>query len=379
VAVIDSGVFGDHLDLRDGGRKRVVRSVDFIKSGPADDPFGHGTHVAGIIAGDGSASAQSGEDYTGMAPGAHVVSLRVLDDMGRGRISHVIAAVDFAIANRQPYNIRIVNLSLAAPPVDSFKDDPLCQAVERAFLAGLVVATAAGNFGVNPYGRPVYGAITSPGICPAAITVGAADTLRTDARSDDRVAAYSSRGPTRSRGLNPATGQPIHDHLAKPDLLAPGSAIVSLERPQNTIVRYFPHLHAETRGDNPRARYMRLSGSSMATGVVSGAAALVLQANPALTPNLVRALLMYSAQILEGEDLFEQGAGLLNVEGAMRIAGALRLDADPTVAKLPPSLFPKPASRIAGETVPWSQGSPSRTACCSATTCRWAVSPGWAT
>lgn len=359
VAVIDSGIYPDHFDLRENGRKnRVALAVDFVGSGASDDPFGHGTHIAGIIAGNGYSSFQTGQDFTGMAPGAHLVSLRVLDDHGRGRISGVIAALDFAIANRQGYNIRVVNMSLAAPPVDSFRDDPLCQAVGRAAAVGLVVTASAGNFGVDPYGNHVYGGITSPGLCPSVITVGAVATRGTNARSDDRVAVYSSRGPTRPYGVDPVTGETVRDNLAKPDLVAPGSGLVSLERPDNTLVRYFPHLHFAIRGENNRNRYMTLSGTSMSTAVVSGAVALLLQANPSLPPNLVKAILMYSAQILEDEDLFEQGAGLLNVEGAMRIARALRKDlgtrqVGQTLTQTP---LPRPSSTIAGQDVAWSQG-----------------------
>jgi hypothetical protein len=204
----------------------------------------------------------------------------------------------------------------------------------------------------------VYGGIASPGICPAALTVGAVDTLGTDRRSDDGVAAFSSRGPTRSYAPNPSTGEPIHDNLAKPDLVAPGAGIISLESPDNTLVRYFPHIHVGMRGDNARSRYMRLSGTSMSAGAVSGAAALVLQANPSLTPNLTRAVLSWSAQILEDEDLFEQGAGLLNVEGALRIARSLRRDTDTRLAGQSLSLQPLPRAQsvIAGEQIVWSQG-----------------------
>src|SRR5439155_377340 len=122
VAVIDSGIDPDHFDLRNGGQRRTVASVDFVGSGPADDPYGHGTHVAGIIAGNGSSSSQLPRGYAGIAPGASLLSLRVLDESGHGRLSGVIAAIDFAIANRQAYNIRVLNLSLAAPPVESFRD-----------------------------------------------------------------------------------------------------------------------------------------------------------------------------------------------------------------------------------------------------------------
>ena len=357
VAVIDSGIDAEHFDLRGGGQRRTVASVDFVGRGPSNDPYGHGTHVAGIIAGNGSSSSQLPRGYAGIAPGASLLNLRVLDESGHGYLSGVIAAIDFAIANRQEYNIRILNLSLAAPPVESYRDDPLCQAVERATLAGLVVVTAAGNFGVDPNGNKVYGGITSPGTSPAAITVGATNTHGTDARSDDTVARYSSRGPTRSRSVDPETGAIVYDDLAKPDLVAPGVRVVSLERYQNQIVLHHPEVHVYT--GNPReGRYMLLSGTSMAAPVVSGAVALMLQANPSLTPNLVKTILMYTSQMMDGPDLFEQGAGLVNIDGAVRVARALSTRSGSLLPgqKLTFQRLPLPQSTIAGETVPWNQG-----------------------
>ena len=359
VAVVDSGIDPEHYDLRDSGRKRTVVSVDFVGRGSLDDPYGHGTHIAGIIAGNGAASRQAGYDYSGIATGANLINLKVLDEYGRGYSSSVVAAIDFAIANRGAYNIRVINLSLAAPPVESYRDDPLCQAVDRAARYGLVVVASAGNFGLNPDGFEVYGGVTSPGISPVAITVGATQTRGSDKRSDDAVAPYSSRGPTRSRSVDPVTGAVTYDNLAKPDLVAPGLRVVSLERYDNTLVRNFPYLHVDTGSSGTRTRYMVLSGTSMSAAVVSGTAALILQANPSLTPNMVKAILMYSAQLMDGEDLFEQGAGMLNVEGALRLARSMKQTAStvPVGQKLLASAYlPKAESTIAGETFAWSRG-----------------------
>ncbi len=358
VAVLDSGIDPDHFDLREPGKRRVVLSVDFVGSGSTDDPYGHGTHVAGIIAGNGYSSSSLSRGYAGIAPGAHLLNLRVLDEYGRGFISTVVAAIDFAIANRAAYNVRVLNLSLAAPPVESFRDDPLCQAVERATTAGLVVVTSAGNFGVDPSGNRVYGGITSPGISPSAITVGATNTYGTDIRSDDTVARYSSRGPTRSRSVDPVTGEVTYDNLVKPDLVAPGVRIVSLERYENQIVLQFPELHVYTGKGDSKGRYMLLSGTSMAAPAVSAAAALVLQANPSLTPNMVKTILMYSAQMMEEADLFGQGAGMLNIEGAVRTARALSQRANTLLPGEPLNVLslPRPDSTIAGQTFPWSRG-----------------------
>ncbi len=360
VAVIDSGVDADHFDLRDGGTRRTIANIRFVTSGSGFDPYGHGTFIAGLVAGSGYSSKQVGLDFTGVAPKANIVSLRVLDEYGRGQLSHVIAAVDWTIANGPTFKIRVLNLSLAAPPIDSYRDDPLCQAIERASRAGLVVVAAAGNFGIGPDGTKVYGAITSPGNSPAAITVGATDTRGTDPRSDDTVARYSSRGATRSRSIDPVTGAIVYDNLAKPDLVAPGTRLISLERADSTIIKTVPQLHVSMTGDgNNKSRYMFMSGTSMSTGVVSGTVALMLQANPSLTPNLVKAILMYSAQRMNGADLFEQGAGQLNVAGAVRLAAAIRKDlrwlkaGDRLVSS---GALPTAETTISSEKFVWSQG-----------------------
>ncbi len=359
VAVLDSGIDPAHVDLRDDTRgiRRVVFSWDFTGRGSLDDPYGHGTHIAGIIAGDGGASYAVGRDYTGMAPGANLINFKVLDEKGHGYISSVVAAIDQAISIRNVYNIKVINLSLAAPPIDSYVNDPMCRAVERATRVGIVVVAAAGNFGQDQNGNKVYGGITSPGISPSAITVGATLTRGTDIRSDDIVAPYSSRGPTLSHTTDPVTGQIVYDNLAKPDLVAPGTRVVSLERGNNYLVTTYPVLHVDTGNVNYKSRYMVLTGTSMATGVVSGAVALMAQANPGLTPNQVKAILMYSAQIMDGPDLFEQGAGMLNVDGAVRLSKAMSRYAYalPAGATLIPAGLPTPQSIIAGETCLWGQ------------------------
>ena len=360
VAVLDSGIDSSHVDLRDDtkGTRRVVLSWDFTGRGGLDDPYGHGTHIAGIIAGDGGASYVAGRDYTGIAPGANLINFKVLDEYGHGYVSNVVAAIDQAISIRNVYNIKVINLSLAAPPIDSYVNDPMCRAVDRATRAGIVVVAAAGNFGQDQNGNKVYGGITSPGISPSAITVGATLSRGTDIRSDDAIAPYSSRGPTLSHTIDPVTRQIVYDDLAKPDLVAPGTRIVSLERSNNYLVTTYPVLHVDTGNNvNNKSRYMILSGTSMATGVVSGTVALMMQANPGLTPNQVKAILMYSAQIMDGPDLFEQGAGLLNAEGAVRLArGVSRYGYSlPVGAALYAGLLPSPESVIAGETCVWGQ------------------------
>jgi|SRR5215469_3920656 len=164
---------------------------------PTNDQFGHGTHVAGIIAGTGMKSSGSGYIYTfkGIAEGVTLINLRVLDQNAAGTDSQVIAAIDTAIQLKSKYNIRIINLSLGRPVYESYTLDPLCQAVEQAWKAGIVVVVAAGNDGRNnSAGTRGYGTIEAPGNDPYVITVGAMNTMGTPTRSDDAIASYSSKG-----------------------------------------------------------------------------------------------------------------------------------------------------------------------------------------
>ena len=314
VAVIDSGITSWHDDLTYTGTsssvmrvngQRVAAFVDFVngQTSPYDD-HGHGTHVAGIIAGNGRASWGV---RAGIAPAAHLVGLKVLDHQARGVISDVIAALEFAIANRATYNIRVINLSVGAAVTESYKTDPLTLATKRAVDTGIVVVTAAGNLGRNALGQTQYGAITAPGNAPWVLTVGAYSTEGTVWRYDDKVAGYSSRGPT------------AHDFLAKPDLLAPGTGMVSLSDPTSTL--YATKSDQLLNGTllSSYKPYLSLSGTSMASPVVAGAVALMLQANPNLTPNLVKAILQYTSQTYN-YDALTQGAGFLNVDGAVQLA-----------------------------------------------------------
>src|SRR5205823_13171395 len=212
--------------------------------------YGHGTHVAAIIAGEGSIDS----GYGGIAPGASLLNLRVLGDDGSGDASDVIEAIDWTVEHRREYDVRVINLSLGAPVLQPYRDDPLCEAVERAVRKGLVVVAAAGNYGQTADGRSINGFITSPGNSPYALTVGALDAHGTPQRSDDTLAAYSSKGPTR------------YDLVIKPDLAAPGSHIVSAEAADSYLAKTYASRHVT--GSGPNA-YLQLSGTSMAAGVVS--------------------------------------------------------------------------------------------------------------
>jgi serine protease AprX len=305
IAVIDSGI-APHSALSG----RVVRSVDFSnRGGRGEDQFGHGTHVAGIIA--GSSPSEEGARYRGVAPGAHLINLRVLGADGAGEVSDVIEAIDWAIENRSRYDIRIINLSLGAPVVTQWKDDPLCEAVERAVEKGIVVVASAGNAGKLEDGTPIAGGIVSPGNSPYALTVGSLNTRQTPWRSDDVVTTYSSRGPT------------VIDGVVKPDLVAPGNRIVSLEAPGSTLVRDWPAAHVAGQGHDA---YFLMSGSSMSTAVVSGAVALALEASPSLDPFDVKLALQHTAVPVANATVFDSGAGSLNILSAVRLMAAAGSD-----------------------------------------------------
>jgi serine protease AprX len=307
IAIIDSGVTSWHDDLGDAstGRQRVDRFVDFVneRQAPYDD-YGHGTHVAGIIAGNG---LDSSGRRSGIAPGSHVIALKVLDGQGRGRISDVIAALDYVVSNKDALNIRIANLSVATGVYESYNADPLTLAARSAFDAGIVVVAAAGNNGRDRDGHTQYGGITAPGNAPWVLTVGASSHMGTIDRADDTIAAFSSRGPTA-----------IDRHI-KPDLVAPGVGIESLSDPDSAFYSAkSPYLLSGTVATS-YLPYLSLSGTSMAAPVVSGTVALMLQANPSLTPSQVKTILRRTAESRQ-YDRLTQGAGFLDARSAVRLA-----------------------------------------------------------
>lgn len=315
IAVIDSGVAPSHDDLSDPatGAQRVDRFVDFTtgRQTPYDD-YGHGTHVAGIIAGNGF---DSGGARSGIAPAARLVVLKVLNHKGEGRISDVIAALDYVVSNKTALNVRIVNLSVATGVYESYHSDPLTLAARQAVRDGIVVVAAAGNAGRGRAGSTQYGGITAPGNAPWVLTVGASSHSGTVNRADDSIAAFSSRGPG------------AIDYGAKPDLVAPGVGIESLTDPSSRL--YMVNSPYLLNGTVPTSYlpYMSLSGTSMAAPVVTGTVALMLQANPSLTPNAVKAILQYTAETYQGYDRLTQGAGFLNAKGAVELAAFLRAPA----------------------------------------------------
>src|SRR5215470_8626740 len=327
VAVIDSGI-GSHSDLSG----RVLYAQDFTGQG-TDDQYGHGTHVAGIIGGNayrsGSGCSNCFLSYMGIAPSVKFVSLKVLDRNGAGTDSNVIAAIQKAISLKSTYNIRVINLSLGRGIYESYATDPLTQAVEQAWKAGMFVVVAAGNYGRdNSNGRNGYGTITSPGNDPYVITVGAMRTYGTMDRSDDVVTSYSSKGPS------------FIDHVVKPDIVAAGNKVISTLAPNASMDTTYTTTQVPlsnyqyTSSTSNSAYYFRLSGTSMAAPQVAGAAALMLQKNPSLTPDQLKARLMKSAYkniptfsystdsatgtvYYEQADIFTVGAGYLDISAAL--------------------------------------------------------------
>jgi serine protease AprX len=302
VAIVDSGI-ATHLALAN----KVVAAVSFVPNDPTPmDRFGHGTHIAGIVAGQGSAATAVTDRYQGgIAPGAHLISVKVLGRDGSGRTSDVIAGLDWVVAHKADYGIRIVNLSLGHPVTEPSLTDPLNAAVVRAVASGILVVASAGNQGKDAEGRQVLGSITSPGNSPHALTAGAINMWDTVARNDDTVTTYSSRGPTK------------YEFATKPDVVAPGNKIVSLEAAGSFLAQTYPSERVAGNGSNA---YRRMSGTSMSAGMVSGAAALILEAAPGLTPRHIKMVLQAGASPMLRDGLVASGAGSVNVWASRRMA-----------------------------------------------------------
>jgi serine protease AprX len=329
VAVVDSGIQGCG-DLTDptSGASRVLANVNFAAGvTTANDRCGHGTHVAGIVGGNATSSTGSAyyRSFLGIAPQCSLVNVKVLDLNGQGSVSQAIAGLQWIVANKNAYNIRVVNLSFGHPVGESYTTDPLCQAVEAVWKSGITVVVAAGNDGRlnsaatsgagNEGFGTAYGSIQSPANSPYVITVGATKSFD-GLRPHDRIATYSSRGPSRL------------DFVMKPDIVAPGNRIVSLNDPNSTLSTNYSggnlipfSYYCNNSSPTFSNRYFRLSGTSMAAPVVSGAAALMLQANPALSPDTIKARLMISAdkwRYPDGTyDVCSFGAGYVNIPAAL--------------------------------------------------------------
>ena len=254
--------------------------VNFTTEPTCDDSYGHGTFMAGIIAGNGTAS--NGK-YVGMAPNAGILSLKIAGASGASDVSTIIAAIQWVVTAQPTYNIRVLNLSLGTDSTQSYTVDPLDFAVEKAWQAGIVVDVAASNRGPAAY------TISDPANDPFVITVGAVDDKGTAGINDDVLPNFSGRGPTAT------------DNLSKPDLVAPGAHIVSLAAPGASITTQFP--------STMTAPYRRGSGTSMANAVVSGLVAEMLSLQPTLTPDRVKFMLTSTARTAASTDPLAVGAG----------------------------------------------------------------------
>jgi serine protease AprX len=312
IAVVDSGV-AQHPEIG-----TLVAAVDFTvpeftdpNLPPPLDPYapetsvdlyGHGTHVAGIMVGNGSQSAGT---HKGLAPGANLVSVRVLGDTGSGQASDVLAGLEWIAANKDLYGILVVNMSLGHPIYETAENDPLVQAVESLWDAGVTVVCSAGNAG-----RSGDGTVMSPCNSRKIITVGAMNDHNTTDGTDDAIATYSSRGPTGG------------DLFAKPDLVAPGNKIVSLRSAGSVIDTMFPERRVAADPAQPGVyQHIEMSGTSMAAPMVAATAALMLEQEPLLNPGSIKARLMLSARKATVGNPFASGAGVLDVLGALRTTG----------------------------------------------------------
>ncbi len=285
VAVVDTGVAGYLPNFERNGRSRVIASVVTNPCARnADDYVGHGTHVAGLIAGNSSS-------YMGVAPRANLISVKVSDDTGDSTVLDVIYGLQFVVDHRDALGIRVVNLSLSSSVAESYKTDPLDAAVEAAWFAGVVVVAAAGNDGGGA------GAVSyAPGNDPFVITAGALDDRGTARLDDDGLASWSSRGATQ-------------DGFSKPDVLAPGNRLVAPLAPLSTFGQLCPTCMVGR-------TYFRLSGTSMAAAVVSGSAALMLEHDPALTPDQVKGAMVASARAVPGAGSALDVAAALDAHGS---------------------------------------------------------------
>src|SRR5947209_2295048 len=297
VALLDTGI-ADVPDL--SGRVLPVRDdlnllnptspcENLTGESTCNDSYGHGTFIAGLIAGNG---ASSNGAWSGVAPKANLVSVKVAGQDGSADVSTVLAGIQWVVSFKDRYGIKVLNLSLGTDSTQSYRVDPLNFAVEKAWDSGITVVVAASNRG------PDAGTIAKPGDDPLVVTVGAVDDMGTPAPADDQLPDFSSRGPTAADGL------------AKPDVAAPGAHVVSLRAPGSAIDTQFP-----TYVDGA---YRKGSGTSMSTGVVSGSVALMLQANPSLTPDTIKYALRATARGAASSDPMAVGAGVIDAYGALR-------------------------------------------------------------
>jgi serine protease AprX len=302
VAVIDTGIAGDLPDFQTprSGSRVIASAVTNPCARDANDHYGHGTHVAGLIAGNSLIyNNWAHGKYMGVAPHANLISVKVSDDDGNTTVLDAIYGIQFAVDHKAAYGIRVVNLSLSSSVAESYRTDPLDAAAESAWFSGLVVVTAAGNEGATG-----DGVTFAPANDPWVITTGALDDKGTFTRLDDVLASWSSRGVTQ-------------DGIHKPEVLAPGARLVSTLAPNSD----FAHLCPECVVDS---RYFRAGGTSMSAAVVSGAAALLVEAHPDWTPAQVKGALASKLVDVPG------AGGVIDVTAALDAASAFSVDLVPS-------------------------------------------------
>jgi serine protease AprX len=287
VAVIDTGV-SDVDDLAG----RVVHGPDLSGEGTSIDSYGHGTVMAGLIGGDGTDSPDRKRGgYTGVAPQANLIAVKVAGRNAAVDVSTMLQAMHWVTAYQSQFNIRVLNLSWGVPSTQNPSVDPLNYAVERLWQLGIVVVAAAGNGGPKP------GTIVKPGDDPLVVTVGALDDQGNSDTSDNKVPRWSSRGPT-------AAG------LTKPDVVAPGRKVIATRSFGSWIEQNFPDALIGS-------SYIRGSGTSEATAIVSGLAALLIEQRPGLTPDQVKYLLKSTAAPVLGATPNDEGAGEVQLGAAL--------------------------------------------------------------
>jgi serine protease AprX len=295
IAMLDTGLWQDTTQNYGG---RVLASIDVVGGGTGTvkgDPYGHGTHVTSVAA---SGAINLAGRYQGIAPRANLVVVRAFNGDGAARYSDVIAGLNWVVANKGRYNIRVLNLSFGAPPQSFYWEDPLNQAVMAAWRAGIVVVTASGNDG------PVPMTVNVPGNVPYVITVGAlTDNYTPYVGGDDRLASFSSTGPT-------------YEGFVKPEIVAPGGHIAASMSSSSVLANI-------DRGSMQLTQQLfTMSGTSQAAAVTTGVVALMLQRDPSLTPDQVKCRLMATARPAVRSDgslaysVFQQGAGLINAKAA---------------------------------------------------------------
>ncbi len=303
VAILDSGLWNNGVDFVEstlnGNKNRIVYNdrVPYFKD--ADDKFGHGTFIAGVVASNGNTSSGY---YKGVAPQANLLSVRVSNEWGQARESDVVAGMQWVLANKDLYNIRVVNMSLNSAVAQPYHASPLDAAAEILWFNGVVVVAAGGNSG-----RSQPGVVFPPANDPFLISVGSVDDMGTGNTADDVVPGWSTFGTT-------AEG------YFKPDFAAPGAYVVSSLADESNFKGKFTDQKIATynRSGKLQDGYFRASGTSISAATVSGAVALLLQAMPGLNPDQVKYLLMASATAMPGEPAM--GAGIINIDNAIQMA-----------------------------------------------------------